>query len=238
MVNMPSTPQFGAFVHAVPTGQIDRLHIADICVALCMNLRAIFTCHLLRLFLTTPYTIAMPTPLQAIPPHTPFPQTLVSPQCYAYHQAAACVFIWLFIVYHPWVEHKLHRGRDFVLELLYHLCLGRRLPSKMNNKLIGINLSTFVSWSFLILHFPPPPSLVQPSAHVSRKWYLVSLWLQMCYPSFHMCRKILFIGYWYFFSCSQLHMASLGRQWHPTPVLLPGKSHGRRSLVGCSPWGH
>ena len=27
------------------------------------------------------------------------------------------------------------------------------------------------------------------------------------------------------------------RQWHPTPVLLPGKSHGRRSLVGCSPWG-
>ena len=26
--------------------------------------------------------------------------------------------------------------------------------------------------------------------------------------------------------------------WHPTPVLLPGKSHGQRSLVGCSPWGH
>ena len=27
------------------------------------------------------------------------------------------------------------------------------------------------------------------------------------------------------------------RRWHPTPVLLPGKSHGRRSLIGCSPWG-
>ena len=27
------------------------------------------------------------------------------------------------------------------------------------------------------------------------------------------------------------------RQWHPTPLLLPGKSHGRRSLVDCSPWG-
>ena len=27
------------------------------------------------------------------------------------------------------------------------------------------------------------------------------------------------------------------RQWHPTPVPLPGKSHGWRSLVGCSPWG-
>ena len=28
------------------------------------------------------------------------------------------------------------------------------------------------------------------------------------------------------------------RQWHPTPVLLPGKSHGQRSLEGCSPWDH
>ena len=30
---------------------------------------------------------------------------------------------------------------------------------------------------------------------------------------------------------------SLTWQWHPTPVLLPGKSHGWRTLVGCSPWG-
>ena len=28
------------------------------------------------------------------------------------------------------------------------------------------------------------------------------------------------------------------RQWHPTLVFLLGKSHGQRSLVGCSPWGH
>ena len=27
------------------------------------------------------------------------------------------------------------------------------------------------------------------------------------------------------------------RQWQPTPVVLPGESHGQRSLVGCSPWG-
>ena len=27
------------------------------------------------------------------------------------------------------------------------------------------------------------------------------------------------------------------RRWHPTPVLLPGNSHGWRSLVGYSPWG-
>ena len=27
------------------------------------------------------------------------------------------------------------------------------------------------------------------------------------------------------------------RKWQPTPVFLPGKSHGQRSLVGYSPWG-
>ena len=27
------------------------------------------------------------------------------------------------------------------------------------------------------------------------------------------------------------------RQWQPTPVLLPGKSHGQRGLMGCNPWG-
>ena len=42
------------------------------------------------------------------------------------------------------------------------------------------------------------------------------------------------------FSCrfTQTSWCLWRRQWHPTPVLLPGKSHGRRSLVGCSPWGH
>ena len=29
-----------------------------------------------------------------------------------------------------------------------------------------------------------------------------------------------------------------GRKWQPAPVLLPGKLHGWRSLVGYSPWGH
>ena len=47
-------------------------------------------------------------------------------------------------------------------------------------------------------------------------------------------------GFSYHFAV-ELHCASTvlqRRQWHPTPVLLPGKSHGRRSLVGSSPWGH
>ena len=40
------------------------------------------------------------------------------------------------------------------------------------------------------------------------------------------------------FRCYMLASLPCGRrQWQPTPVLLPRKSHGRRSLVGCSPWG-
>ena len=38
-------------------------------------------------------------------------------------------------------------------------------------------------------------------------------------------------------SSSSSRMQFWRRQWQPTPVLLPGKSHGWRSLVGCSPWG-
>ena len=34
------------------------------------------------------------------------------------------------------------------------------------------------------------------------------------------------------------HVRDWRRTWQPTPVLLPGKSHGQRSLVGYSPWGH
>ena len=50
-------------------------------------------------------------------------------------------------------------------------------------------------------------------------------------------------NYWVFgktltISCfRELYTLPRRRQWHPTPVLLPGKSHGWRSLVGCSPWG-
>ena len=46
----------------------------------------------------------------------------------------------------------------------------------------------------------------------------------------HISRRVPFIF-------RNLYWFSQKRQWHPTPVLLPGKSHGWRSLVGCSPWG-
>ena len=42
---------------------------------------------------------------------------------------------------------------------------------------------------------------------------------------------IIYIWNYVYYSCLER------RQWQPTPVLLPGKSHGWRSLVSCSPWG-
>ena len=46
-------------------------------------------------------------------------------------------------------------------------------------------------------------------------------------------------NYIYFqtFFLSSHNCKSWRRKWQPTPVLLPGKFHGQRSLVGYSPWG-
>ena len=45
------------------------------------------------------------------------------------------------------------------------------------------------------------------------------------------------IGLWSSLVFGLTHHGQWRRQWQPTSVLLPGKSHGQRSLVGCSPWG-
>ena len=52
-----------------------------------------------------------------------------------------------------------------------------------------------------------------------------------CSHSSGLSRRAILIAIWTPFT------GSWRRQWHPTPVLLPRKSHGWRSLVGCSPWG-
>ena len=53
------------------------------------------------------------------------------------------------------------------------------------------------------------------------------------------CLTFIHIFHKYLLSIYFVHSSVAGRrtQWHPTPVLLPGKSHGRRSLLGCGPWG-
>ena len=68
---------------------------------------------------------------------------------------------------------------------------------------------------------------------VSLPWYLTSI------SGAHHWHKRLVLGSVFSSLGDSWHSLAIlrRRQWHPTPVLLPGKSHGQRSLVGCSPWG-
>ena len=67
----------------------------------------------------------------------------------------------------------------------------------------------------------------QGSLHVSKTWWkqvLIENYMQFC--------PVIWI-----FTFANYYVLWGRRWWHPTPVLLPGKSHGQRSLVDCSPWG-
>ena len=61
------------------------------------------------------------------------------------------------------------------------------------------------------------------------EWIHEQVWLGPFSVHLKLSQHCLLIGY--------TPIQNRRRQWHPTPVLLPRKSHGRRSLVGYSPWG-
>ena len=97
--------------------------------------------------------------------------------------------------------------------------------------------SIFSFWGTSILFFLVAPPLYIPTSSVQG------------FPFFHMLANPCYLLFCCCRHCNRCEvicivvlicifpMISWRRQWHPTPVLLPGKSHGRRSLVGCSPWG-
>ena len=70
------------------------------------------------------------------------------------------------------------------------------------------------------------------------KFYEFLLQLNFTEKAVNRCACLLFHSLW-FPGTTKVGSALVEwrRRWHPTPVLLPGKSHGRRSLVGYSPWG-
>ena len=127
------------------------------------------------------------------------------------------------------------------LDLLIYFQLLTFLRNVWKNELL-LKLKV-ISWEIIVLE-------KRKTGEIKISWGLVSLnmnilafklqFLESCliaintraftqwFYSSSMYFRILWLSY--FFSCSY--------QWHPTPVLLPGKSHGQRSLVGCSPWGH
>ena len=44
--------------------------------------------------------------------------------------------------------------------------------------------------------------------------------------------------FWFFHTFGNVVKIPWRRKWQPTPVFLPGESHGQRSLVGYCPQGH
>ena len=96
-------------------------------------------------------------------------------------------------------------------------------------------------------------SLLSPVAISSYLYWIIPINTPMCYNISHLKLSLALFSYLHIFVLLSIgllllsrmsapafprsHTGSWRRQWHPTPVRLPGKSHGQRSLVGCSPWG-
>ena len=86
-------------------------------------------------------------------------------------------------------------------------------------------LAFLSTWEFPSLLFSAR-SIVHAFTYIS-----LTVFLSFAIPSHKVSVTYFTFMLWYY-------LTSRRRQWHPTPVLLPGKSHGQRSLVGISPWGH
>ena len=84
------------------------------------------------------------------------------------------------------------------------------------------NTERLTCWENKHLHISLEGSVLSSIKNINTP----TLWSNQC-PS----RKV---SHWWICTCVYKVRR---RQWHPTPVLLPGKSHGQRSLVGCTPWG-
>ena len=165
----------------------------------------------------------------------------------------------------PWVFSMLiHKAYTFRAPLLF-FCFSQELPPTHTISFHGgPESSPSLPWPFLCL-IPPRESLSNALVKVRSACHMLS-WdpvppLLSGYHSYtHMMTCVnlvnasLFcssrVGPLFLFTSQPWHAARLvpstlrhsinicwRRQWQPTPVLLPGKSHGQRSLVGCSPWG-
>ena len=112
--------------------------------------------------------------------------------------------------HHSWKESIIWCSVFFIVQLSH--------PYMTTEKTIALTMWTFVS-KVMTLVFNMLSRLV--IAFLPRMKYLLIPWLQS--PSTVILGKT--------------RALFQKRQWQPIPVILPGKPRGRRSLVGCSPWG-
>ena len=113
-------------------------------------------------------------------------------------------------VHHQFPEStQTHVLATFKLQYSIIKCCHHAVNDVLFQQLMDFSLEVCICW----LPSPICPSSAQPLA-------TTSLYLFFCFviqiPNISEIRR---------------------RQWQPTPVLLPGKSHGWSSLVGCNPWG-
>ena len=125
------------------------------------------------------------------------------------------------------------------------LAFGPYFPCNLIRSLVTavLVISSFSQLSHFLrsvhTHIPHMPSLFLTYSclppHCLANFYFSFKSQSKCYllEVFSDCHRIKRIPLYFIVPCTMLRR----RQWHPTPVLLPGKSHGRRSLEGCSPWG-
>ena len=95
---------------------------------------------------------------------------------------------------------------------IWPFCLLRNSPTAIFLDL----LTNRIAMMLTLLHSPKKTFTMGMSWLTGALWRLYWTWESFPYYVLSLSRR---------------------RQWQPTPVLLPGKSHGRRNLVGCSPWG-
>ena len=107
-------------------------------------------------------------------------------------------------------------------------------PSKEHPGLIAFRMD----WLDLLAVQGTLKSLLQHhSSKASILWHSASFTVQLSHPYRTTEKTIAFTRWTFLDKVMSLLFNMLSEQWHPTPVLLPGKSHGWRSLVGCSPRG-
>ena len=100
----------------------------------------------------------------------------------------------------------------------------------LHNTEIRIKWCFSFSWGTLPF-YSSPISVVSPPQSLCWFLFLNSFMsLAISWGSSSTCFSL------FFFCWSKLFIWT--RKWQPTPVFLPGKSHGQRNLTGYSPWGH
>ena len=91
-----------------------------------------------------------------------------------------------------------------------------------------------LAWTFQTKKEATAQEQQKPQVHVYICVYMYVCVRLHVYGYVHVCLRVCICVTVYMNACMHVFWR---RQWHPTLVLLPGESHGWRSLVGCSPWG-